>query len=93
MNITCSICGKKHDFLPPIVPLFSAEEIAERRARWLTAERRLEENPSNEHMERIADKAWFAYMATQGNGVPRIPDTIVTVRGKNGFAIVCAEHP
>lgn len=92
LNFTCTVCGKQHAALPPIVPDFTPEEVGKRKTAWLDTEDKLAKSPGNVHLERDAQKAWFAYGETMSNGVPRIPETITTVKRGGAHSLVCVEH-
>jgi len=71
-------------------PGVASEETEKLRNAWLIAEEKYEKS-SNEHTEKLRDKAWFAYMATKSSGVEKLPDTITTKNGSDGYYLTCAE--
>jgi hypothetical protein len=86
---TCGLCGKGHPALPAIVPDFPPEEVERLRAAWLAAEAKVAWSAKD---TRVLDKAWMQYMATKSNGVPRLPDTITTIKKGGSYIFLCADH-
>jgi hypothetical protein len=89
---TCRVCGKIHQAVldPPVA--IDPEEAEKLRAIWLAADEKLERSPDNEHFEKACKKAWYAYMATKASGVEKLPDTITTKKGGDGWYFLCVEH-
>lgn len=77
--------------MPP-VPEFTPEDVEALRQAWLTAEEKLSKAPDNEHFEKAQQKAWFAYMATKSDGVPRVPSDLMSKKARSGFLLLCAKR-
>jgi hypothetical protein len=87
----CSLCKKGYETLSPPQSSVSPEERQILKEKYLNLYNRFLEKPDDLFLEQRLDKAMVAYFATITNGVERIPDSLISVKDKNGYYLCCAE--